>query len=540
MATVEISRSDQRGGPPDGGVPRARLVLFMVCVAIFMLMLDATVVSAALADIRQDFDASIDGLQWVIDAYSIPLAGVLLTFATASDRYGRKRMFIAGMAVFTASSLALSLSSTILQLNILRAVQGVGAAMLFATALPLLAGAFPGRAERAKAIGVYGAVMAGATVAGPVLGGMLVTQFGWRSVFTINIPIGLAIVVLAAARMPESPRALGRRADWPGSILLTAGLVAGTFCLIRGNSLGWSSDGFIGLAALAVALLVAFMAWQFRTAHPLFDVSMMRKAGFAGTAIVSVAHMATLMAAVNYLAVFMINTMGYTPLQMGLRLVPISLAALVSAPLAAIFAKRIPIVVSLPVMMAMVGFGMWLIGGFEPGDSWTHFVPGMVVGGLGLGAITAITQAASLTFASSENAGMASATFGTLRQVGMAIGVAGLGATFSHVAREKAHAGLNTLSAAQTTPLPAGLRQHFVEGAGAGAGADMTAAVPADFKAMVPHLIDLARSASIEGLNALFNLGAGIGVAAAIGSVIAFLLGRRLTRPTRAQEALSS
>ncbi|KAA8888575.1 MFS transporter [Nocardia colli] len=249
----------------------AGLVLFMVCSAIFMLMLDATVVSATLADIRTDFNTSIDGLQWVIDAYAIPLAGVLLTFATVGDRYGRKRMFVLGMAVFTASSLALTLSDTILQLNILRAVQGVGAAMLFATALPLLSVAFPDSAKRAKAIGIYGAVMAGASVAGPVLGGLLVTQFGWRSVFTINIPIGLVIIAIAVLRMPESPRTPERRTDWLGSLLLTGGLVAGVYCMTRGNALGWGSATSVTLAALAIALLVLFMVWQFRTAHPLFD-----------------------------------------------------------------------------------------------------------------------------------------------------------------------------------------------------------------------------------------------------------------------------
>jgi EmrB/QacA subfamily drug resistance transporter len=500
----------------------------MVCSAIFMLTLDATVVSATLADIRADFHTSIDGLQWVIDAYAIPLAGVLLTLATVGDRYGRKRLFVIGMGVFTASSLALSLSETILQLNILRAVQGVGAAMLFATALPLLSVAFPDPAKRAKAIGIYGAVMAGASVAGPVLGGVLVTQFGWRSVFTINIPIGLVIIALAVMRMPESPRTPERRTDWLGSLLLTGGLVAGVYCMTRGNALGWGSATIVTLAALAIALLVLFMVWQFRATHPLFDVSMMKKSGFAGTAIVSVAHMATLMAASNYLALFLINTLGYTPLQMGLRLLPITLAVLVGAPLASIYAKRIPIAIALPVTMALVAGGMVLIGGFEQGDSWTHFVPGMVIGGIGLGAITAITQAASLTFASTQNAGMASATFGTLRQVGMAIGVAGLGALFSHTAKDRAGSGFDALPHADQ--IPAGLREQFIDGVGAGAGAEAVQAVPPEFAGAASALTETADAASIDGLDALANLAAGIGVVAVIGSALAFAIGLRLTR----------
>ncbi|MEV6964056.1 MFS transporter [Hamadaea sp. NPDC051192] len=494
---------------------RAGLVLLLVCGAIFMLMLDATVVTAALSDIRHDFSAGIDGLQWVIDAYSIPLAGVLLTFATAADRFGRKRMFVAGMILFTASSLALTLADTIVQLDVLRAVQGVGAAMLFATALPLLAEAFPDQKARAKAIGAYGAVMAAATVAGPVLGGLLVTQFGWRSIFLINVPIGIAIAAVAAWRMPRSARALDRRTDWVGSFLLTAGLVAGVFGLTRGNALGWSSPRLIGLAVLAVVLLGAFLAWQFRAAHPLLDVSMLRKRGFTGTAVVSVAHMATLMAASNFLAVYLIGALGYTPLQMGVRLLPISLGALVAAPLAAILLRRVPIAVSLPATMALVALGLWLLGDVAPGDSWTHFVGGMVLGGLGLGAITAVTQAASLTFASTSNAGMASATFGTLRQVGMAVGVAGLGARFSQAAADSAAEGWQHLG---STAEP-GLREQFAEAVGAGAGRQ---AAQGD-----PLLADLAHAASAAGLNAVSELGTWIAVAAVVLAAVAFGLRRR-------------
>ncbi|MEU2174239.1 MFS transporter [Nocardia sp. NPDC019219] len=532
MSTIATSS----GGKPDGSSARplrARLVLFLVSGAIFMMMLDLTVVSAALADIRTDLDTSIDGLQWVIDAYAIPMAGLLLTFATLGDRFGRKRLFLAGMTVFTASSLALALAGTILQLNILRAVQSVGAAMIFATALPLLAVAYPEAGKRAKAIGVYGAVMASATVAGPVLGGALVTQFGWRSIFIINVPIGIFIGVLAVLRMPESARMQGRKADWPGSLLLTAGLVTGVFALTRGNSLGWTSATVLGLGAAAAVLLAGFVAWQFKAEHPLLDVAMVRKRGFTGTAIVSIGHMATLMAASNYLAVFLINTLGYTPLQMGLRLLPVSGAALISAPLAMVFAKRVPFAVSLPVTMAFVALGTWLIGDFDSGDSWTHFLPGLVIGGLGLGAITAVNQAASLTFASDENAGMASATFGTLRQVGLAVGVAGLGAMFNHAARGSAADGLDALPGA----VPPGPREQFLEAAGSGAGRSVADGLPAQFQPIAPDLSHLAVSASIDGLNSMIGLAAAIGGVAVLASALAFTVDHLRGRRTPAEPA---
>ncbi|MFD0000215.1 MFS transporter [Nocardia sp. NPDC127526] len=520
-----LEESGRQVGARSG---RAGLVLFMVCTAIFMLMLDATVVSAALADIRDDFDSSIDGLQWVIDAYALPLAGLLLTLATAGDRYGRKRVFLGGMAVFTGASLALVLSGTIVQLNALRAVQGVGAAMLFATALPLLAAAYPAAEARARAIGVYGAVMAGATVAGPVLGGALVTAFGWRSIFTINVPIGVVIFGLALIRMPETARSTDRRTDWLGSVLLSGGLVAGVLALTRGNSLGWTSSTTVALATAALVLLMLFPLWQLRATQPLFDVSMVRKPGFAGVAVVAVAHMATLMAASNYLAVFLINSMGFSPLQMGLRLVPISVSALIAAPLAAILAKRIPTAVSMPVTMGLVALGMWLLGNVESSDSWTHFVPGMIIGGIGLGAITTVSQAAALTFASQENAGMASATFGTLRQVGMAMGVAGLGAMFSHSARTTAGDGLDALESARNVTVPPELRTRFLDGVAAGAGDDLAAAVPAEFASATPQLADTAHAASVEGLNALFTLGTAIGLTATVVAAVLFAVGARM------------
>jgi EmrB/QacA subfamily drug resistance transporter len=532
--TVTTERTIPKVEPPR----RPGLVLFMVCVAIFMLMLDATVVSAALADIRTDFNASIDGLQWVIDAYSIPLAGLLLTFATLGDRFGRKRLFVVGMIVFTGASLALTLSNTIVQLDVLRAVQSIGAAMLFATALPLLSVAFPAAGARAKAIGIYGAVMAGATVAGPVIGGALVTQFGWRSIFTINVPIGIVIIVLAVLRLPHSATNPGRRADWLGSVLLTGGLVAGVFALTRSNALGWSSTTVIGLLVTAGVLVILFLFWQVRAKHPLLDIAMTKKPGFAGTAIISVAHMATLMAATNYLALFLIGTLGYTPLQMGLRVLPISIGAMIAAPLTAIFAKRVPIAVSLPVTMTLVTVGMYMTGHFGYSSSWTHFLPGLLVGGVGLGSLTAVNQAASLTFASQENAGMASATFGTLRQVGMAIGVAGLGAVFSHVAREKATTGLAAIPGSDM--VPPGLKDEFAHQVASGSGHQVVDAVPAQFHDSVPALTHLANTASIDGLNALATVGTIAGAVSVVLAVIAFAIdSRRVSRQPQESEPVT-
>ncbi|NUP26704.1 MAG: MFS transporter, partial [Nocardia sp.] len=405
-------------------------------------------------------------------------------------------------------------------LNVLRAVQGLGAAMLFATALPLLAVAFPAARDRAKAIGVYGAVMAAASVAGPVLGGALVTQFGWRSIFTVNVPIGLAVVAIALVRMPESPRAAGRRTDWLGSLLLVGGLTSGVFALTRGNTLGWTSATTLSLIGAAVILLSAFAWWQTRATHPLLDLSIARKPGFAGTAIVSFAYMGTLMAASNYLAVFLIGVFELSPLQMGLRLLPITVAAFVAAPTTAALARRLPLGIALPATMGLVTLGMWLLGGVESTGEWTHFVPGLIVGGLGLGAITALAQAASLHFAPTEDAGMTSATFATVRQVGMAVGVAGLGALFSSTARDTAGSALAELPTAGA--LGPETTAAFVEAAAAGAGGGAGAAVPPEFHPFAPVLTQIADRAATDGLNAAITLGTAVGIVATVLAAAAF------------------
>ncbi|MFE3517701.1 MFS transporter [Streptomyces sp. NPDC059166] len=507
-------------------------VLFMVCVAIFMLMLDAMVVSAALAEIRAEFHASIDGLQWVVDAYSIPLAGVLLTFATLGDRYGRKRLYVAGMVVFTASSLAITMAGGIVALDVLRMVQGIGAAMLFATTLPLLAVAFPEAKPRAKAIGVYGAVMASATVLGPVVGGGLVTQFGWRSIFFINVPIGLAMIVLAVVRMPEGDRGPEHRADWLGSVLLTGGLVAGVFAVTRSHALGWTSAAVLSLTAIGLILLVGFLFRQTRIAHPLFDLSMVRNPGFTGTAVVSVAHMATLMASATYLALFLMGQ-GYTPLEMGLRLLPISACAMVAAAVTPALARRVPLPAGMTGAMALVSVGMYLLGHYGDDDDWTHFLPGMIVGGLAIGALTSLSQAASLNFAPPERAGMSSATFATLRQVGLAMGIASLGAVFTRAATRGVESGL--AAAPEAASLPEDLRQQFVDQVGSGSGHQVAAAVPPQFSEVVPALKRAADSASIDGLNALVDLGALIGAASVLLAAAAFMIGHH--RAGRARQS---
>src|SRR5579875_1797830 len=236
MTTTSLHRPASASTTP--GRPIAALAL--VCVAMFMLMLDMTIVAVALPDIQADLHADLGDLQWVVDAYTLPLAALLLTAATLGDRFGRRRLFSAGMAIFALGSLACALAWNPLALNAMRAVQGIGAAMLFGTAMPILGHAFPDLKARAKAIGAFGATLAGTTAVGPLLGGLIVDHAGWQWIFAINVPIGALAFVAARIWLAESKAETPRRIDLPGTAALTVSLAALVFGLIRGQSQGWA------------------------------------------------------------------------------------------------------------------------------------------------------------------------------------------------------------------------------------------------------------------------------------------------------------
>src|SRR6202035_894913 len=255
---------------------RQRWTLVLVCTAAFMLLLDITIVSVALPSIQRDLHASLPDLQWVSAAYALVLSVLLLPAATLGDRLGRRRLFLAGLVIFTAGSLACALAPTALALQLFRALQGVGGAVLFATATPLLRAEFSG-AALARALGGLGA-----TAIGPLAGGVLTDTLGWRSIFFVNLPIGAAAFAAGAARLRESRDPAGGRADWVGTVLIVGALTALMFALIRGNALGWASPAIVALFAAAAAAFVGFVLYELRiAAAPMADLHLFRRRSFA-------------------------------------------------------------------------------------------------------------------------------------------------------------------------------------------------------------------------------------------------------------------
>ncbi len=513
LQVADIPVLDRRTSPAASRTS-ARWTLALVCVAVFMLLLDVTIVIVALPAISTDLHASLDRLQWVIDAYTLPLAGLLLTAATLGDRIGRRRVFLAGLSLFTLGSLGCALAPTSLTLDVTRVSAGCGGALLFGTALPLLGAAFPDARRRAGAIGVFGATLAAATAVGPLLGGALVAGPGWRWIFLLNVPIGLVSLPVAFRKLAESRADTPRRADWPGTALLVGGLLALLFALIRGNSDGWGSGLVVALLVVSGLLLVGFVFRQARAASPMLDLGLFARRSFVGVGLSAFAISATLIASTTYLALYVQNALGFSPWNAGLRFLPLTVVSFVAAPVAARLTHRVSPRIMIGLSMALVAVGMLLETGLTGSSSWTHLLPGFVLSGAGMGISSAALTAGALSAVEPARAGMATGVVNTLRQVGVAVGVAVLGAIFQ--SRTQSSTGHRLAG----TPLS----HHsgtILDAVGSGAGTLVARSAPA---AVRGQLADIARAATASGLDLVLLVG---GVGAAIATVVAFVLIRR-------------
>ena len=487
--------------------------LLVVCVATFMLLLDITIVNVALPRIARDLHGSFSDIQWVIDAYTLTLAAVLLTAGTLADLFGRKLLFVVGVSMFAGASLLCGLAPDALFLILARGFQGFGGAMMYATALPLLAEEFQGR-ERGTALGIWGAAIAASAAVGPLLGGALTDAFGWASIFFINVPVGVVVVLLTLARLRESRDPAGNRVDWAGTVTFTGALFLLVLGLIKGNDDGWTSAFILSLFAGSFALLVLFVASQVVQERPMFDLSLFRKPTFSGAAITAFAVASAMFAMFLYVVLYVQTLLGYSPLQTGLRFLPFTVVSFFAAAITGRVSYRFPARALLFIGLSLTGVGLLLWRDLTPTSGWTVLLPGFVVAGLGVGMINPILASAAIGVVPPQRSGMAAGINNTFRQVGTAAGIAALGAIFENV--------LTSHLSAQLAGTPAAGRARELSHAVAAGGAQrVLSAVPHAFRHRASTAIHVAYTAA---LNDILLVGA---VVAFAGAVLALILVRR-------------
>ena len=486
--------------------------LLAVCTATFMLLLDITIVNVALPAIERSLHATFSDLQWVIDAYALALATFVLTAGALADLFGRKRLFVIGIVLFTAASAACGLANDSLFLIVSRGIQGIGGAIMFATALALISQEFHGR-ERGTAFGIWGATIGAAVAIGPLVGGMLTSWLSWRWIFLVNIPIGIGAVFLSMAKLRESSDPEHSRLDPLGQVTLIGGLFCLILALIEGNKQGWTSGVIIGLFVGAFVLLALFIASQMRDRVTMIDLSLFGRPAFDGAQVTAFAISSSMFAMFLYLTLYMQNVLGLSPLETGVRFLPLSMVSFVAAPIAGRLSSRVPIRWLLGTGLALVSLSMWLMSGITTSSHWTTLLPGFLIGGIGIGMVNAPLAATAVSTVRVERAGMASGINNTFRQLGIATGIAALGAILASQVTDRA------VSALSGVPGLSNVR-HLANQLASGQAASAIASAPGDDRA---RIAEVARASFISGLNHILVVGT---VVAAVGAVLAAVLVR--------------
>lgn len=490
--------------------------LVLVSIATFMLLLDVTVVNVALPDIQRELNASLSSLQWVVDAYSLTLAAFLLTAGSLGDRLGRRRVFTIGFGIFTFASFLCGVAEDPTLLNLARGLQGVGGAGMFATSLALIGQEFHGR-DRATAFGVWGATVGGAVAVGPLVGGVVTESLGWEWIFFLNVPIGLAAMALTERKIVNVFAKDPEPVDVPGLVTFSLALFLLIFGLIRGNPEGWGSPLILACLIGAGALLAAFVAIELRSRHPMLDLALFRKPAFNGVSAVAFGLSAGMFAMFLYLTIYMQGVLDYSPLEAGLRFLPLTVLGFVVAPISGALSHRIPIRVLLGSGLAIVGVGLVLMHGIAADSGWTTLLAGFIAAGIGIGITNPGIGQAAIAVVPVEKSGMGSGINTTFRQVGIATGVAGLGAVFQSRVDSKL---------AELLPqAPAGLGEVVASG-----GSRAVAELPLP-PAIHDKAVHAADAAFVSGFNDIILIAAVLSFA---GAALGFLLvrSRDFVQPT--------
>jgi len=481
--------------------------LIAVCAGSFMLLLDVTIVIVAQPAIQSGLHASFSDVQWVLDSYALTLASLLLTSGALADRYGRKRLFQIGLVIFTLGSLLCGLAQDPVMLIVSRSAQGVGGAIMFATSLALLGHSFRGK-DRGVAFGVWGAITGISTALGPVLGGVIVSDWSWRGIFLVNVPIGVLAVALTWWRVEESKSPHPTPPDWAGFVLLTLGLVSLVYGLIRAGENSWSDTGVIVCLTAGVVALAAFIAVERRVAHPMFDPSLLRIPTFAGGSIAAFAMNGSLYAVLLYLVIYLQDILGFSAQDAGLRLAIISAAQLVTATIAGRVSEHVPARWLIGPGLLLVGIGLIVMAGLTGTSDWTHLIPGFIIAGLGGGMVNPPLASTAIGVVPPQRAGMASGVNSTFRQIGIAAGIAALGSIFTSAMQHNLAA----------SPAGGASAAHIVAMVRQGQVGQLLASLPPARRGEVAVTV---KGAFAAGLNDLLYVTAGL---ALLGAVCAVLL----------------
>ncbi len=413
---------------------RARIWTFaVVSIALFMTMLDNLVVLTALPAIREALHASLPDLEWTVNAYTLTFAVLMMTGAALGDRFGRKRMFLVGVGIFTGGSALAALSSTSLELALSRGTQGLGAAFVMPLTLTILTRAFP-EERRAAIIGLWSGISGLGLAIGPLIGGAIVSGITWSAIFWINVPVGILVIVLGLFRLEES---YGERArlDFAGLVLAAGGLLGVTYGLIRGNALGWGSAEIIGPIGAGIVLLVCFLIWEMRASNPMLPLGMFKIREFSAANSVGFLMSAGMFGSIFLLTLFLQEIQGASPLQAGIKTMAWTGTILVVAPVAGILTDRLGSrYIVAAGMMAQTTALVWIGLASQVSTPYSQLLPAFILGGLGMGLTFAPLSATVMAAVRGNQQGVASGSYNAIRELGGVFGVAILGAVFQHVA----------------------------------------------------------------------------------------------------------
>jgi len=491
------------------------LTLGAMCFALFMAMLDNTVVNVALPSISADLGSGISGLQWIVDAYTLVFATLILTGGTLGDILGRKRCFLAGLLVFTAGSLLCALAPSLSALVAGRAVQGLGAALLMPGTLAILTNTFVDPKERAQAIGIWAGVSGLALAMGPVVGGLLVDSLGWQSVFYLNVPIGVIALVVVLLAVKESRHPEGRRLDLPGQVLAIVALGTLTYALIEANTYGWTSALILTLYVVAAVSIAGFIVVERRSSSPMLDLHFFRDPTFTAGAVCAAVISFGMFGMFFFLSLFLQSVQGFTPLEAGIRTLPCTAMIVLFAPLAGRAAGSIGSRLPMTLGLAANALSLFLFTQVQADTAYGSIWPILCLAGFGIAIVMTPMTAAIMGAVPRERAGMASATTNASREIGGVFGIALLGAVVTHILTRDVSTALDGLG------LPPALKETVLERLGSGLGQVEGGLPPGETYAAVATAI---KASFVSGMHMAVIIA---GVVLAIGALVTFAFVRQ-------------